>query len=456
MNRTRESFKHSNILSKIRGSFKDTLKGDVAGTGISTTDCLMSGLAIFALKYESLLQFDKERGSEKVTRYNLSSLYGVKKAPCDTYLRERLDGQELSVIRNANAKLFGLLQRSKVVELWKFLDNKYLVSLDASGFFSSSNVKCNCCCEKVLHKGSNKEETIYHHQMLVGSMVSPSMKQVFPMEFMPIIKEDGAKKNECERSCAKRWLKVFRQYHPQLPVIIVADGLYSNGPFIKELASHRCSYILVAKEDDHKYLYDYFFVKSETSNIEVADDNNTEEACEFECDIRDKNGVVIKRHKYRFMNKVPLNDANYELKVNVLYFIEYDTKTKKERKWLWVTDIPINKGNAKLIMQGGRARWKIENETFNTLKNQGYNFEHNYGHGYKTLSNVFAGLMLLAFYVDQILEACNLEFKKLIEKYGSRSSCFEKIRGRFFCFMISSYERLYEFMINGPPVEFVL
>jgi hypothetical protein len=53
------------------------------------------------------------------------------------------------------------------------------------------------------------------------------------------------------------------------------------------------------------------------------------------------------------------------------------------------------------------------------LKNQGYNFEHNFGHGYKGLSNVFAGLMLLAFYIDQILEALNLEYKKLMKKYAS-------------------------------------
>ena len=53
---------------------------------------------------------------------------------------------------------------------------------------------------------------------------------------------------------------------------------------------------------------------------------------------------------------------------------------------------------AELLMWGGRARWKIENETFNTLKNQGYHFEHNYGHGYQHLSVVLAMLMLLAFW----------------------------------------------------------
>ena len=55
---------------------------------------------------------------------------------------------------------------------------------------------------------------------------------------------------------------------------------------------------------------------------------------------------------------------------------------------------------------GGRARWKIENETFNTLKNQGYHLEHNYGHGEQNLSVVLALLMMLAFLVDQVQQLC--------------------------------------------------
>src|SRR5262245_22145728 len=57
-------------------------------------------------------------------------------------------------------------------------------------------------------------------------------------------------------------------------------------------------------------------------------------------------------------------------------------------------------------MRGGRARWKIDNETFNTLKNQGYQFEPNYGHGEQPLSVVFAMLMMLAFLVDQGQQRC--------------------------------------------------
>ena len=53
-------------------------------------------------------------------------------------------------------------------------------------------------------------------------------------------------------------------------------------------------------------------------------------------------------------------------------------------------------------MRAGRARWRIENETFHTLKNQGDEFEHNFGHGEKNLATVFAALMTLAFAIDQV------------------------------------------------------
>lgn len=435
MYRTRASFTHTALLSQVRSNFTQATKGIGKGKNISTTDCLMSGLAIFSLKYKSLLKFEEDKASENFLRHNLKSLYGISKAPCDTYLRERLDYEgNLSQIRPAFYGLFSKLQRNKSLDNWKFMEGKFLISLDGTGFFSSNKIHCEHCCEKVINRVKANESKSYYHQMLVGSIVSPNMKQVLPICFEPISRIDGSKKNDCERNCGKRWLEIFRQYHPQLPAIIVGDGLYSNAPFIDCVKEKRCSFIFVAKEADHKYLYDYFWAGS------------GEDICEFERLDGDK------KQKYRIMKNVPLNESREDIRVNVLHFQEYNLKTKQTKTWLWVTDIEITRENAKFIMMGGRSRWKIENETFNTLKNQGYNFEHNFGHGYKELSNVFAGLMLLAFCIDQILEACNLDLRAVFKKYGSRSNVFEKIRGKVFEFMIVSFERLYEAMLD-PPKE---
>jgi hypothetical protein len=67
-------------------------------------------------------------------------------------------------------------------------------------------------------------------------------------------------------------------------------------------------------------------------------------------------------------------------------------------------------------MTGDRGCWKIENETINTLKNQGYNFEHNYVHGHKNLSSIFCVLMLLAFFTDQIQQIAYDLFKDILIK----------------------------------------
>ena len=95
-------------------------------------------------------------------------------------------------------------------------------------------------------------------------------------------------------------------------------------------------------------------------------------------------------------------------------------------------------------MRGGRARWKIENETFNTLKNQGYHFEHNYGHGEQHLAVVFAMLMMLAFLVDQTQQLCCALFQAVWAKLGSKRRLWERMRALFYDYALESMCQLFE------------
>ena len=432
MHSTRQQFTNASLLKLVHGIFKQNHQ-DTPGTfAISTADCLMSALAMFTLKYPSLLQFDQEI-HYKALRHNLKTLYDVKMAPCDTTMRERLDGVDLTTIRSACQAILYRLQRGKVLERWRFLEKYYLVSLDGSQFFSSNKVHCNHCCETHHKNGS----ITYHHQMVVGSIVNPSMRQVLPIGFEPIVKEDGALKNDCERNASKRWLQEFRTQHPQLPTVIVADGLSANDPFIAMLEQHRCHYILVCKEDDHKYLWDWFW-HAEAPDMVAFEEIDTN----------------VTKH-YRFMHNVPLNDSS-DRKVTVVYYQELHTKPAKSKRKKpdyscgWVTDLAVTVENVKEIVKGGRARWKIENETFNTLKNQNYNFAHNYGHGLKTLSNILAGIMLLAFLIDQTLESVNLDFQKSLKHLVSRCNLWRQISARFSLLHLESWDQLYSSILDPP------
>ncbi len=99
---------------------------------------------------------------------------------------------------------------------------------------------------------------------------------------------------------------------------------------------------------------------------------------------------------------------------------------KKEVHFSWITDLKINEYSVKQIAKAGRCRWSIENEVFNTLKNQGYNLEHTYGHGKKNLSTNFALLTMLAFLTDQVEELCCGLFRHCREKFHSKFNLWKR------------------------------
>jgi len=167
----------------------------------------------------------------------------------------------------------------------------------------------------------------------------------------------------------------------------------------------------------------------------------------MEHDVIDKANPNI-HHFFRFFNNVPLNKSNQDLLVNVLEY--WETNGEKIKSFSWVTDFKITRHNAYQIMRGGRARWKVENETFNTLKNQGYNYEHNYGLGEKYLSMLFVSLMMLTFLVDQVQQiACPL-FRTAWEKADGKRQLWEKIRSAFYFFYVDSMKMIYRLIIKGP------
>ncbi len=88
-------------------------------------------------------------------------------------------------------------------------------------------------------------------------------------------------------------------------------------------------------------------------------------------------------------------------------------------------------------------------ETFNTLKNQGYNLGHNYGLGKKNLSAVFAILMMLAFFIDQVQQLSCWLFQEALQKAESKRYLWESIRGLFYNFRADSMETILRAIAHG-------
>ena len=111
-------------------------------------------------------------------------------------------------------------------------------------------------------------------------------------------------------------------------------------------------------------------------------------------------------------------------------------------------------------MKAGRSRWKIENEAFNTLKNLGYHFEHNYGHslprhlgGNDHLSTMFAFLMLLAFLIDQIIQAACHIFKVIELNIRTKIKFWESIKATFHSIVCNSMEEIYRIVAFNFDIQ---
>ena len=111
--------------------------------------------------------------------------------------------------------------------------------------------------------------------------------------------------------------------------------------------------------------------------------------------------------------------------------------------------MPLKESTSLSLMRGGRARWKIENETFNTLKKQGYQFEHTFGHGYQHLSVVLADVMFLAFLIDQIQEFYCPHFRCALKQAKRKLYLWNKRRGMFLHYLIDTWDQLYSAISDG-------
>jgi hypothetical protein len=397
----------------------------------SLHDCLMSALAMMFFQDPSVLAFQR-RMDDNMHANNLKTMFDVGAIPKDTVLRDTLDALDSHQLNPAFALFAKQLQRGKQLEPYRFLDNKYLIGIDGSQYFSSEKIHCPGC---LTRKGA-RSKIRYSHQILQAVMLHPHMRQVLPLAPEQVANTDGASKQDCEINAAKRILANIRTAHPKLPMIITADGLYSKQPFIDTAKAARMSFILVAKTSDHKILFqwvDDLDALGQAGHMKLTDDK-------------------ARCHLYRWLNQVPLNGTADADQVNFFeYWLQVGEKVTYHNSW--VTDITVDKHNVVELVQAGRARWKIENETFNTLKNQGYHIEHNFGHGQRNLSINFFVLNLIAFFIHQILELCDPGYQYCRSKFSARKEYWNYLRGAIHIMLFDSFEHLLRNVADPPEIR---
>jgi len=324
----------------------------------------MGAFAMFSLKDPSLLAFRKEFPARAD---NLKRIYGITTIPADTATCEAIDKIPPKELSKQFVMLQPTIREQKIFDTRKVLGGYLIPTLDATGTYCSCKTSCESCLVKTLKNGEKQ----YYHQMLAAVNVHPNQKTVFPLDAEAIIQQDGNTKNDCELNASKRLIPSLRASMPEDKLLVVADALYTNSPFIRLVQGQGMNFITVVKQG-------YALLQAE--RLEEKRKLTTKQW-------RKKDRIC----KASFATNLIFNGENQDLLVNYVQYTEIDAKIGKiYYNGKWLTDLPISKHCLKEFVRVARSRWKIENEPFNTLKNQNYHLEHNYGHGEKYLATNFA------------------------------------------------------------------
>lgn len=393
--------------------------------------------SVFFLQSPSFLSHQQQM-EERQGLSNALTLFGIEKIPTDNHIRDLLDGNDPECLDEVYDYCFEALKVQGYIDAFRVPLNgvqtlgELLVGLDGTWYFSSTKIHCGQCSTKKHQSG----ETTYFHGMLTPVMVAPGKEYVFALEPEFIQPQDGHEKQDCEIAAGKRWLSGRGQKYQKLNITLLGDDLYCRQPFCEEALEKGFNYLFVCKPESHKTLYEYLKIFEQTGDVRTVRE-------------RKWNGKHWENYQYRYADGLPIKDGDDALKVNWCELVVTKDDGKILHTFSFATNHRITDNKVMLIIEYGRTRWKVENENNNTLKNQGYHLEHNFGHGKQTLAALFASMNILAFLLHSLMELMDDKYRLLRAKLPSRERLFNDLKTmvNYFCF--DDWEHLFGFMLAG-------
>lgn len=420
-------------LKSAIGFFPDKRTG--SNTSYGFEDVALGAFSLFFTQSPSFLTFQTAMQKSKGSN-NARSLFGIEKIPSDAHIRDLMDEVKPSYVFPVFDYIIERLKTIGFLDTFRSYNGNLLCALDGVQYFSSKKLHCQNCNTKNHKNGT----TTYYHTAITPVFVAPGNNQVIssPPEF--ITPQDGHTKQDCENAAAKRWLNQYGPVYKELGITILGDDLYCKQPIISLIIDQGFSFILVCKPDSHKTLYEWIEELQAMGGVETVIEKKR----------------VGKKHyidTYRFVNRVPIKDGKDALDVNWCEL----TTTLPDGKIIYqnsfASDFEISKDNVKQVVADGRARWKVENENNNILKNRGYHLNHNFGHGEKYLSQVLLTLNILAFLFHTVLEMVDKKYKLIRSELPTRMTFFDDIRALTRYIYFRNWENMLVFMIQGLELD---
>jgi hypothetical protein len=285
------------------------------------------------------------------------------------------------------------LIRKKVLDRYRLLSRYFVIAIDGTGRLTFPERHCPHCLT-MIHNG----KTTYYHPVLEAKLVLPNG---FAFSVLTEFIENPGEhptKQDCELKAFYRLAKRLKEAFPRLPICLSLDSLFAGGPTMSICKEYGWKFMIVHKEGDIPFVHQEF-----EALLPLTPENYLTFFTGVQGEIR---------QDYRWINDISYTDSEKKKHtVGVLECVENKTDAGDEdqtTRFRWITNLHLKDNQViTLANEGGRIRWKIENEGFNVQKNGGFGLEHAYT-THPVASHIFYFLLQIAHLIAQLIEKGSL------------------------------------------------
>ena len=350
----------------------------------------MAAITMFLFREGSRHAINKSRRQETFIK-NYERTFGLRLPQMDA-VEDVLRVLHPNELEKLKACLVSGLIEKKVLHKFRFLNKRFMVAIDGTGLYRYDHKHCDQC----LHKTSSSGKTTWFHHVLEAKLVTSNGMAISLCTEWVANGEEQFDKQDCEQKAFKRLAVKLKKMFPRLPICIAADGLYPNQHFFAICRDHGWDFIVTLKDGCLPSLQEEIKLLlpiTKTSLRQVATKKNATTTQTYRW-------IHELQHKNTALHWI---ECKEEIQTTV-HTGNQKTVTVETTRFVHVTNLEANRENVDLISSGGRLRWKIENEGFNTQKNGGYNIEHKYSRAsFQALKNYYQCLQI-AHLVSQLVE----------------------------------------------------
>lgn len=367
---------------------------------------LFHGFLCFILQMSSRREANQELTGPVLMEHLREYFPELDKLPHQDTVNRILSSIDVEKIQDAHMKMIRRLIRNKKFE--RFLINgRYPIAVDGTQKLVSRELLSPEWLERTIHKGLETERKQYYVYVLEASLAfANGLTLPLFTEFLDYTKGDRDNdKQDCETRAFQRLAKRLKTEFPRLPIMVLLDGLYPNGPIFETCRKNKWQFMIVLKDDSLPTLWAEF-----------------EGLCKLEAENEMTREWRGRRQHFQWVNEIEYSYGDNQKKRQTVHmvvcaekWVEIDPETSKPvdktSRHVWVSSEPLNKGNLhERCNLFARHRWNIEEE-FRVEKRQGYQYEHCFSKnwkamkGYHYLMHIACALNTLAQYAESLFDA---------------------------------------------------